>query len=674
MVVSKIDNTINYPELKKVDAQDLSTESDLYQIEIKDLDVIVAIGSAKNTFADKNVTYFPVYLVKKNNKVLQIGVYEIPTTKLLDYMDEESNLDVERLNDPLIYTFATKTMIEKLRKEPIPEENISDKKEREKTKAKSEAKTKKRKTEDTEIIIPQIRKDIFTARIDANIPDSLKEETKKIASNIRAKYHEQDDDIWIKKYMENPNYDLIDNEGQGDCFFATIRDAFASIGQDTTVEKLRSKFADNITQNDFNDYKELYNIFASEIDETRKQSIVAKKEMEAIKTKLTQTLNADQRLMLYGGGKKLAANYEKLKAEHDSAKGILNEVIFMKNINTLEELKKFIKTKEYWADGKTINMLERLLNVKFIIMSSDRYSDGDPDNVLQCGGAVDQWIENRGEFTPEFYIIVDHTGDHYKLISYKDKMIFAFKEIPYDLKRMIVDKCMEKNSGVFSYIPDFENFKTELLGVKAVEMPSLDDVSESKIMNLYDDNIVFKFYSKSTDKPTPGKGAGETIPPNMIREFVSLSRIPEWRKKLSNFWIQPFVLDNRHWASVEHYYQGSKFKKNNPNFYELFSLDSNSELSKDPAMAKGAGGKSGKYLKQQIRPPNVSIDPDFFENGRSRAEMSKAQQAKFTQNEDLKTLLLATGDAKLTHFIRGSEPVVFDELMLIRDKIRKNEI
>jgi hypothetical protein len=36
--------------------------------------------------------------------------------------------------------------------------------------------------------------------------------------------------------------------------------------------------------------------------------------------------------------------------------------------------------------------------------------------------------------------------------------------------------------------------------------------------------------------------------------------------------------------------------------------------------------------------------------------------------------LLATNDAKLVHFVKGAEPDVFDELMLVRDKIRREKI
>lgn len=190
--------------------------------------------------------------------------------------------------------------------------------------------------------------------------------------------------------------------------------------------------------------------------------------------------------------------------------------------------------------------------------------------------------------------------------------------------------------------------------------PVVDDTSD-----LYDDSTVLCFYSKSADLPFPGKGSGEKMESGLSRFYERLAKITGWRKMLSNFWIKPFMLDGHEWASVEHYYQGSKFKIGNHDYYLEFSLDSDSDLSKDPAMAKTAGGKTGG----KIRPKHIAADLDFF-GGRDKIEMYNAQYSKFSQNEELKDVLLSTNDAKLTHFRRGQDAEVFITLMQVRQELR----
>ena len=685
MVLSKINSEVSYPELKRVDSDDLKTEANLYQIEINGIDVIIAVGNSKNTFENKNILFFPIYLVKSNNKVIQIGVYEIEATRYISYLDEENNLDIEKINEPLIYTFVTDSMLNKLRMEPeitlkkFEESNRVEEPDSESDEEKSDEEIEDKQVSVEEYEIPQERREFFVLTKGSKIPALLPEENSKKAKDIREKYHEEKTDMWVQKFMKNRNYNITDNEGGGDCFFATIRDAFSNIAQHTTVQKLRKELASEASDEVFMGYKEHYDAARSSLlSDTNKIKELALEYAE-IKEKFKQAIDRNEQKLLSNNSKKVKEEHDRLVNEKKVTSKMLDEFKFMKNIDTLEKFKKIIKTCDFWAETWAVSTMERLLNIKIIILSSEAYKADDLVNVLQCGQLNDVILQNKGVFTPEFYIILDYTGNHYKIIGYKKKMIFKFSEIPYDVKKMIADKCMEKNAGPFVLIPDFQRFKDELEGrinkkkVSPALEPKYDDLSEAKLRGLYDDDIVFLFYSKSNDKPLPGKGAGEKISNERLKEFTDLATIPQWRKKLSNFWVQPFALDNHQWSSVEHYYQASKFKNNNPEFYLSFSLDSGTELSKDPAMAKGAGGKTGNYLKKLIRPKEVKLDSDFF-GKRHKQEMYDAQYAKFTQNEDLKQLLLNTKNAKLTHHSRGSDPVLFEELMLIRDKIKRKEM
>jgi predicted NAD-dependent protein-ADP-ribosyltransferase YbiA (DUF1768 family) len=675
MVLSKIDKDVSYPELKSVDSGDLKLEADLYQLEIKGIDVMIAIGNSKNTFEDKNILYFPIYLVKYNNKVIQIGLYEIKASDYLSYLDNYNNLNVEKMDEPLIYSFVNAEFLNKLRLKPdVPLIRV-DKEEGEITDSDEEAEAEEMEEEiqyTEKYEIPKERSDIFIMTKGIPLPPLLKEENKTQAKDYREKYHESSNDNWVTKFMKNKHYNIIDNEGGGDCLFSTIRDAFSSIAQQTSVNKLRKKLSNDATEKIFLNYKEQYDMYnASFITDTNEIKRL-ESEYLSLKQKFTQVFDRDEQKLLSSEAKKVKAEHDRIIEQKRVTAEIIKEYKFMKGIESLEAFKSIIKTNKFWADTWAISTLERLLNIKFIIMSREIYKSGDLKNVLQCGQLNDTILEQRGRFTPEFYIMIEHTGDHYTLIGYKKKMILKFQEIPYDIKKMIVEKCMEKNAGPFAIIPDFIKFKAGKVKT-VIKEAEYEDLTESKIRGLYNDDIVLQFYSKSVGKPLPGKGNGEKIPNERLIEYAELASIPEWRKKLSNFWVQPFSLDNHQWASVEHYYQGSKFKKTFPAFYLSFSLDSGSDLSKDPNMAKAAGGKTGKYKGELLRPVEVTIDSDFLGKRKSR-EMYAAQYAKFTQNEDLKKLLLATGEAKLVHFSRGSEPIVFDELMLIRDKIKRTDI
>ena len=208
MVLSRINSDISYPEIKSVDPTDLKQEANLYQIDVKDVEIIIAVGNSKNTFEDKNILYFPIYLVKQNNKVVQIGVYEIQASNYLSYLDNYNNLNVEKLDDPLIYSFVTKDMLMKLRMEPETTLLRSAESMKEKVKEKVKVKANKELEEEPPVLlqeqlIPEERQDAFVLTKGVPIPPLLPEETKKIAKELTTSYKETATDSWVQKYMKN---------------------------------------------------------------------------------------------------------------------------------------------------------------------------------------------------------------------------------------------------------------------------------------------------------------------------------------------------------------------------------------------------------------------------------------------------------------------------------------
>jgi predicted NAD-dependent protein-ADP-ribosyltransferase YbiA (DUF1768 family) len=679
MVVSKLNPEINYIELSKVNEEDLKKQLNLYEINVFSQDIIISIGNIQHFFSNKNISYFPIYLITKKKKALQIGLFEIKATNSLEYFDEKGNLLIEKMDEPLIYSFVTPEYIEE-NKFVLEQQKKEEPKEEEEEK--DVIKFKK------EHFIPENRKDIFILTKGIEIPSLLKEETKKSATDIIEKYHTKNSDNWIVKYMKNNYYDIVENEGGCDSFFSCIRDAFSQIAQQTSIQKLRKKFVDCVTEDVFLFYKDnyiyLYNILNDIIKHTKNLNI----EYDKIRESYNNILDRDEKKQLTEKGKSIKAQHDKLLYEKKYVSQFLKEFKFMKTIDNIDKFKKHLSSCEFWGNKWSvqwaITLMEYCLNIKFILFSKEYYRENDSSNIIQLGLGnhnfqLSDALEKKRKFEPDYYILLafdqpkQHSALDYKLISYKKKHIFTFSELPYYIKKTIVNKYNEKNAGLFAVIPEFHKFKkmvgnkSKISNVDTASETNIEELSESNLTGIYDDSTTFISYINSNNNPFPGFGVGEKIQMNMFLNFVDLALIDKWRRKLSNEWIQPFTLDNHSWNSVEHYYQGSKFKRNNPDFYLTFSLDSGSDLSKSVEMARLAGGKVG-VGNGQLRPENIEIDPDFYKS-RYEKEMYEAQYAKFTQNKELKALLTATKNAKLMHYVNGKPLEEYKHLMEIREKL-----
>jgi predicted NAD-dependent protein-ADP-ribosyltransferase YbiA (DUF1768 family) len=680
MVKSKLDPTVEYAEARDIDPTDLNFEANLYETQIYDQTIVFALGQPKYTYVDNNIIFYPMYLIVNDALKNQIGLYEILSTKQSTILDEDGDVDLNKFHKPLLFAFT----YDYIKAKP--------------TEAKpTEAKPTEAKPTEAKPTEALSKKKDKTTKPAATTKPTATTNTKP-AATTKPKPIKTD---WIKTFLNDDGYDIIDTPHDGHCFFSVLQLALKEQGQTISIDEMRKILADHATEDMFQVYKLMYTEQTANVDNLTREIKNITARFTALTEKVKTTKDRNLQMGFSAQSDAIKTKQDELKRVRAQTKENLKDFAFMAGVDNLSMLKIKIRTNDYWADSWAISVLEKQLNLKTIIFSELTYAAGDEMNVLQCGhfyeadtellepgpalaaqAAQAQAVQaappapaQAATFEPSFYVLTCHQGNHYQLITYNEKQSFTFPELPEAVKQLVLDKCLEKNSGAYSLIPDFVAYAAgPLKNAAAPELqPALKHNLEEISSDLYDNATVFRFYSKSADKPAPGKGQGESLGAEGPEAYVDLRQIPQWRKKLANSWPAEFTLDNHKWLSVEHYYQGNKYKNNNKEFYLQFSLDSkDSAIAKDADLAKAAGGKSGKFKGEQVRPKGVSLDPDFYERKTgekySRGEQVReaAMRAKFTQQADLKALLIATKKAKLEHIARGEAPDVFKDLMRVR--------
>jgi predicted NAD-dependent protein-ADP-ribosyltransferase YbiA (DUF1768 family) len=231
---------------------------------------------------------------------------------------------------------------------------------------------------------------------------------------------------------------------------------------------------------------------------------------------------------------------------------------------------------------------------------------------------------------------------------------------------------MEQGAGLYVLIPDFKTFANQH-GVqtspisKTSGYDSLVTTKTPKSQE-YDDSIIIQIYSKSKHEKV-GEGSGESIKPELktlknVLDLNNKKKYPEWRKKLDNDFLVPsLVIDGNNWSSVKHYMLGSRFKEL-VDLYGKFMKNGEVGANNEEALKL----YNSSVIKKSVKAV-IMNDEDFkkIESGL----LEKALYAKFTQNDELREILILTGNALINVFkqTKGATPAL--ELMKVRKLITK---
>ncbi|HVI01743.1 MAG TPA: NADAR family protein [Enhygromyxa sp.] len=110
------------------------------------------------------------------------------------------------------------------------------------------------------------------------------------------------------------------------------------------------------------------------------------------------------------------------------------------------------------------------------------------------------------------------------------------------------------------------------------------------------------------------------------RDVIRFYSVGDEFGEFSNFAAYPITLGGKRWPTSEHYFQAHKFS--DPQLREKI------RKAKTPMIAARLGRDRSAPLRRDWESVKVQV-------------MTEAVLAKFTQHDDLRTLLLETGDAKL---------------------------
>lgn len=594
MVKSRISlQDVVYIEDPSIELEDKSKELVQYTIPLFEYPKnTIALGKKCTRLEKKGIIYHNCYLITNNNGI-KVGVFEFPRHHYESYLEHENPNEImcSKLLPHLLLFSDARQHVQQSQHTLNAGKTLST----------LEPYTTAR------LALPHVETMPFS--LDMVKPDI------------------QDDShyLGIANISYLPNTDLVS------CLSMVLYRYLNQTEKETTAY-LNGILADHISASMFDTLKTMYAILQEKQQSNKvrlkevKQSLLENK--KAIKNIHEQDVEFQT---MMEDIKTFTMQSQHIQANQKYIKSLLKDKEYLQNIEDLQTFKEYIKSGEYVCEPWTIDIFERLMNIKIILLSKD----------------IPQWLvcsrqspfpHNMSLFNPMYYVVLEFVDNEYSIMQVNGVSLLTFQSLPLVIKDLVMNRCLEQSEGLYANIPLFVKYKQFKLTKEQqqhLKEPVLDLEPDK-------DRLVISDTLKKHGNPG-------TVPFERI-EFEhlidsQLVRDKQWREKLADNYMKSdarFKLGDRDWASVNHYVTAQQLKQRDPKKSDKLSLNTGSSLSK------------------KVIPYMLGDDNDRY----------GAVFAKFSQNPQLKDMLLQTGDAELYMYIPGKPHIRLKSLEKVRDVIQ----
>ena len=594
MVKSRISlQDVVYIEDPSIELEDKSKELVQYTIPLFEYPKnTIALGKKCTRLEKKGIIYHNCYLITNNNGI-KVGVFEFPRHHYESYLEHENPNEImcSKLLPHLLLFSDARQHVQQSQHTLNAGKTLST----------LEPYTTAR------LALPHVETMPFS--LDMVKPDI------------------QDDShyLGIANISYLPNTDLVS------CLSMVLYKYLNQTEKETTAY-LNGILADHISASMFDTLKTMYVILQEKQQSNKvrlkevKQSLLENK--KAIKNIHEQDVEFQT---MMEDIKTFTMQSQHIQANQKYIKSLLKDKEYLQNIEDLQTFKEYIKSGEYVCEPWTIDIFERLMNIKIILLSKD----------------IPQWLvcsrqspfpHNMSLFNPMYYVVLEFVDNDYSIMQVNGVSLLTFQTLPLVIKDLVINRCLEQSEGLYANIPLFVKYKQFKLTKEQqqhLKEPVLDLEPDKDRLVISD---TLKKHGNPGTVPFERMEFEHLIDSQLVRD-------KQWREKLADNYMKSdarFKLGDRDWASVNHYVTAQQLKQRDPKKSDKLSLNTGSSLSK------------------KVIPYMLGDDNDRY----------GAVFAKFSQNPQLKDMLLQTGDAELYMYIPGKPHIRLNSLEKVRDVIQ----